>query len=47
MFEKKNKKKPQSMNEKQKLVNEVKKIIERTKEQNRALGKILFKTNKG
>ena len=36
-----------AMKEKEKLVKEVKKIIERTEEQNKAIEKILFKTNKG
>ncbi|MBI9039367.1 MAG: hypothetical protein JEY97_14630 [Bacteroidales bacterium] len=38
---KKKKKKPHSINEKQKLAKKVKAIIETTEEQNKALGKIL------
>lgn len=46
MPETENKKKNlQSMDEKEKLVKEVKKIIERTEEQNMALGKIIKDEN--
>lgn len=44
---KRKKKKFRPLDEKEKLVKEVAKIIERTEVENRAIEKIFFKTNKG